>query len=142
VTGDRRAADYGNSICVKAARGKWRAGLSPTVALNSPAMSPRPIATGADVVMIGSLFAGTKKRRAKSSSFRDVRSRPIADGDRSGPCAKVPAIVMPRNDTDAESKLVPEGIEGRRRLQRHGGRDDDAVRWAACVRAMGYTMPG
>ena len=73
----------------------------------------KAIATGADVVMIGSLFAGTEEAPGEvilfqGRSFKTYRGMGSIGAMREGSRDR-----YAQESTDAESKLVPEGIEGR-----------------------------
>ena len=73
----------------------------------------KAIATGADVVMIGSLFAGTEEAPGEvilfqGRSFKTYRGMGSIGAMREGSRDR-----YAQEGTDAESKLVPEGIEGR-----------------------------
>ncbi|MGB7922317.1 MAG: IMP dehydrogenase [Pyrinomonadaceae bacterium] len=73
----------------------------------------KAIAAGADVVMIGSLFAGTEEAPGElilyqGRSFKTYRGMGSIGAMREGSRDR-----YSQENTDIESKLVPEGIEGR-----------------------------
>jgi IMP dehydrogenase len=73
----------------------------------------KAIAAGADVVMIGSLFAGTEEAPGEvilyqGRSFKMYRGMGSIGAMREGSRDR-----YAQEQTEAESKLVPEGIEGR-----------------------------
>ena len=76
----------------------------------------KAIAAGAHTVMIGSLFAGTDERPARSSCTRGARTRSIAAWGRSAPCApgsKRPLFPRPRRPERGV------GRHGQARARRH-----------------------
>src|SRR6266699_3270900 len=98
--------------CVKAAR----AGGVPLISDGGVKFSgdvAKAIAAGADVVMIGSLFAGTEEAPGEvilfqGRSFKTYRGMGSLGAMREGSRDR-----YAQDPTQAESKLVPEGIEGR-----------------------------
>lgn len=98
--------------CVEAARG---AGI-PIIADGGVKFSgdvAKAIAAGADVVMIGSLFAGTEEAPGEvilfqGRSFKTYRGMGSIGAMREGSRDR-----YAQETTEVESKLVPEGIEGR-----------------------------
>jgi IMP dehydrogenase len=73
----------------------------------------KAIAAGADVVMIGSLFAGTEEAPGEvilfqGRSFKSYRGMGSIGAMREGSRDR-----YAQQETTSESKLVPEGIEGR-----------------------------
>jgi IMP dehydrogenase len=98
--------------CVQAAR---RSGI-PIIADGGVKFSgdvAKAIATGADVVMIGSLFAGTEEAPGEvilfqGRSFKTYRGMGSIGAMREGSRDR-----YSQEETLSESKLVPEGIEGR-----------------------------
>ena len=81
----------------------------------------KAIAAGADVVMIGSLFAGTEEAPGEvilfqGRSFKMYRGMGSIGAMREGSRDR-----YAQEMTESESKLVPEGIEGRVPYQRHAG---------------------
>ncbi len=98
--------------CVKAARGSGVPIISDGGVKFSGDVA-KAIATGADVVMIGSLFAGTEEAPGEvilfqGRSFKTYRGMGSIGAMREGSRDR-----YAQEGTDAESKLVPEGIEGR-----------------------------
>jgi IMP dehydrogenase len=98
--------------CVRAAR----EGGVPLIADGGVKFSgdvAKAIAAGADVVMIGSLFAGTEEAPGElilfqGRSFKTYRGMGSIGAMREGSRDR-----YSQEDTSVESKLVPEGIEGR-----------------------------
>jgi IMP dehydrogenase len=98
--------------CVQAARGSG----VPLIADGGVKFSgdvAKAIATGADVVMIGSLFAGTEEAPGEvilfqGRSFKTYRGMGSIGAMREGSRDR-----YSQEETEIESKLVPEGIEGR-----------------------------
>jgi IMP dehydrogenase len=99
--------------CVKAAR---QAVALPIIADGGVKFSgdvAKAIADGADVVMIGSLFAGTEEAPGEvilfqGRSFKTYRGMGSIGAMREGSRDR-----YAQETTESESKLVPEGIEGR-----------------------------
>jgi IMP dehydrogenase len=100
------------SNCVEAARGSG----VPIIADGGIKFSgdvAKAIACGADVVMIGSLFAGTEEAPGEvilyqGRSFKTYRGMGSIGAMKEGSKDR-----YAQESTDTESKLVPEGIEGR-----------------------------
>ena len=100
------------SDCVKAARA---AGI-PVISDGGVKFSgdvAKAIAAGADIVMIGSLFAGTEEAPGEvilfqGRSFKTYRGMGSIGAMREGSRDR-----YAQDTTESESKLVPEGIEGR-----------------------------
>jgi IMP dehydrogenase len=98
----------------------------------------KAIATGADVVMIGSLFAGTEEAPGEvilfqGRSFKTYRGMGSIGAMREGSRDR-----YSQEQTDLESKLVPEGIEGR--VPYKGTLADMVTQLIGGLRAgMGYT---
>src|SRR6476619_4494745 len=100
------------SSCVKAAREKNIPVISDGGVKFSGDVA-KEIAAGADVVMIGSLFAGTEEAPGEvilfqGRSFKTYRGMGSIGAMREGSRDR-----YAQDPTQAESKLVPEGIEGR-----------------------------
>jgi IMP dehydrogenase len=98
----------------------------------------KAIATGADVVMIGSLFAGTEEAPGEvilyqGRSFKSYRGMGSIGAMREGSRDR-----YSQEDTLNESKLVPEGIEGR--VPYRGTLADMVTQLVGGLRSgMGYT---
>jgi IMP dehydrogenase len=100
------------SSCVKAARGKNVPVISDGGVKFSGDVA-KAIAAGADVVMIGSLFAGTEEAPGEvilfqGRSFKTYRGMGSLGAMREGSRDR-----YAQDTIEIESKLVPEGIEGR-----------------------------
>ncbi|HEX8178546.1 MAG TPA: IMP dehydrogenase [Pyrinomonadaceae bacterium] len=123
--------------CVQAARGSG----VPIIADGGVKFSgdvAKAIATGADVVMIGSLFAGVEESPGElilfqGRSFKAYRGMGSIGAMREGSRDR-----YAQEATDVESKLVPEGIEGR--VPYKGTLADMVTQLVGGLRAgMGYT---
>jgi IMP dehydrogenase len=123
--------------CVEAARGSG----VPVIADGGVKFSgdvAKAIATGADVVMIGSLFAGTEESPGElilfqGRSFKAYRGMGSIGAMREGSRDRYAQEL-----TEIESKLVPEGIEGR--VPYKGTLADMVTQLVGGLRAgMGYT---
>jgi IMP dehydrogenase len=123
--------------CVQAARGTG----VPVIADGGVKYSgdvAKAIASGADVVMIGSLFAGTEEAPGEvilfqGRSFKTYRGMGSIGAMREGSRDRYAQEL-----TDIESKLVPEGIEGR--VPYKGTLADMVTQLVGGLRAgMGYT---
>jgi IMP dehydrogenase len=123
--------------CVGAARGSG----VPVIADGGVKFSgdvAKAIAAGADVVMIGSLFAGTEESPGElilfqGRSFKAYRGMGSIGAMREGSRDR-----YAQETTEAESKLVPEGIEGR--VPYKGTLADMVTQLVGGLRAgMGYT---
>jgi IMP dehydrogenase len=123
--------------CIKAARGSG----VPLIADGGVKFSgdvAKAIATGADVVMIGSLFAGTEEAPGElilfqGRSFKTYRGMGSIGAMREGSRDR-----YAQEATELESKLVPEGIEGR--VPYKGTLADMVTQLVGGLRAgMGYT---
>ncbi len=123
--------------CVQAARGSG----VPIIADGGVKFSgdvAKAIAAGADVVMIGSLFAGTEESPGElilfqGRSFKAYRGMGSIGAMREGSRDR-----YAQESTDVESKLVPEGIEGR--VPYKGTLADMVTQLIGGLRAgMGYT---
>src|SRR6184192_169566 len=100
------------SSCVKAAKGSGVPVISDGGVKFSGDVA-KAIAAGADVVMIGSLFAGTEEAPGEvilfqGRSFKTYRGMGSIGAMREGSKDR-----YAQETTEMESKLVPEGIEGR-----------------------------
>jgi IMP dehydrogenase len=123
--------------CVQAARGSG----VPVIADGGVKFSgdvAKAIAAGADVVMIGSLFAGTEESPGElilfqGRSFKAYRGMGSIGAMREGSRDR-----YAQEATEVESKLVPEGIEGR--VPYKGTLADMVTQLVGGLRAgMGYT---
>jgi IMP dehydrogenase len=123
--------------CVRAARGSG----VPVIADGGVKFSgdvAKAIAAGADVVMIGSLFAGTEESPGElilfqGRSFKAYRGMGSIGAMREGSRDR-----YAQETTEVESKLVPEGIEGR--VPYKGTLADMVTQLVGGLRAgMGYT---
>ena len=123
--------------CVEAAKGTG----VPVIADGGVKFSgdvAKAIASGADVVMIGSLFAGTEESPGElilfqGRSFKAYRGMGSIGAMREGSRDR-----YAQETTDVESKLVPEGIEGR--VPYKGTLADMVTQLVGGLRAgMGYT---
>ncbi len=123
--------------CVRAARGTG----VPVIADGGVKFSgdvAKAMAAGADVVMIGSLFAGTEESPGElilyqGRSFKAYRGMGSIGAMREGSRDR-----YAQESTDLESKLVPEGIEGR--VPYKGTLADMVTQLVGGLRAgMGYT---
>ncbi|HVF57714.1 MAG TPA: IMP dehydrogenase [Pyrinomonadaceae bacterium] len=123
--------------CVRAARGSG----VPVIADGGVKFSgdvAKAIAAGADVVMIGSLFAGTEESPGElilfqGRSFKAYRGMGSIGAMREGSRDR-----YAQEMTEIESKLVPEGIEGR--VPYKGTLSDMVTQLVGGLRAgMGYT---
>jgi IMP dehydrogenase len=123
--------------CVRAARGSG----VPVIADGGVKFSgdvAKAIAAGADVVMIGSLFAGTEESPGElilfqGRSFKGYRGMGSIGAMRQGSSDR-----YSQERTEQESKLVPEGIEGR--VPYKGTLADMVTQLMGGLRAgMGYT---
>ncbi|MGI8565955.1 MAG: IMP dehydrogenase, partial [Pyrinomonadaceae bacterium] len=123
--------------CVQAARGSG----VPIIADGGVKFSgdvAKAIAAGADVVMIGSLFAGTEESPGElilfqGRSFKAYRGMGSIGAMREGSRDR-----YAQEATEVESKLVPEGIEGR--VPYKGTLADMVTQLIGGLRAgMGYT---
>ena len=123
--------------CMQAARGSG----VPVIADGGVKFSgdvAKAIAAGADVVMIGSLFAGTEESPGElilfqGRSFKAYRGMGSIGAMREGSKDR-----YAQEATDVESKLVPEGIEGR--VPYKGTLSEMVTQLVGGLRAgMGYT---
>ena len=124
------------SSCVKAARGKNVPVISDGGVKFSGDVA-KAIAAGADVVMIGSLFAGTEEAPGEvilfqGRSFKSYRGMGSIGAMREGSRDR-----YAQDTIETDSKLVPEGIEGR--IPFRGSVADTVYQLAGGVRSgMGY----
>jgi IMP dehydrogenase len=123
--------------CVQAAKGSG----VPVIADGGVKFSgdvAKAIASGADVVMIGSLFAGTEESPGElilyqGRSFKAYRGMGSIGAMREGSKDR-----YAQEETEVESKLVPEGIEGR--VPYKGTLSEMVTQLVGGLRAgMGYT---
>jgi IMP dehydrogenase len=123
--------------CVRAAKGSG----VPVIADGGVKFSgdvAKAIASGADVVMIGSLFAGTEESPGElilyqGRSFKAYRGMGSIGAMREGSKDR-----YAQEETEMESKLVPEGIEGR--VPYKGTLSEMVTQLVGGLRAgMGYT---
>lgn len=125
------------SDCVEAARGSGVPIISDGGVKFSGDVA-KAIAAGADVVMIGSLFAGTEEAPGEvilfqGRSFKSYRGMGSIGAMREGSRDR-----YSQERTELESKLVPEGIEGR--VPYKGTLADMVTQLIGGLRAgMGYT---
>jgi IMP dehydrogenase len=123
--------------CVQAARGTGVPIISDGGIKYSGDVA-KAMAAGADVVMIGSLFAGTEEAPGEvilyqGRSFKTYRGMGSIGAMRSGSRDR-----YGQENTEVESKLVPEGIEGR--VPYKGTLADMVTQLVGGLRAgMGYT---
>jgi len=123
--------------CVEAARGTGVPIISDGGVKFSGDMA-KAIAAGADVVMIGSLFAGTEEAPGEvilyqGRSFKMYRGMGSIGAMREGSRDR-----YAQEQTETESKLVPEGIEGR--VPYRGTLADMVTQLVGGLRSgMGYT---
>src|SRR5919202_1057345 len=98
----------------------------------------KAIAAGADVVMIGSLFAGTEEAPGEVILFQGRSFKAYRGMGSIGAMSKGSRDRYAQESTDVESKLVPEGIEGR--VPYKGTLADMVTQLVGGLRAgMGYT---
>ncbi len=125
------------SSCVKAARGKGIPVISDGGVKFSGDVA-KAIAAGADIVMIGSLFAGTEEAPGEmilfqGRSFKTYRGMGSIGAMREGSRDR-----YAQDMAESESKLVPEGIEGR--VPYKGTLEDMVTQLVGGLRSgMGYT---
>jgi IMP dehydrogenase/GMP reductase len=98
----------------------------------------KAIAAGADVVMIGSLFAGVEESPGELILFQGRSFKAYRGMGSIGAMSKGSRDRYAQEATDIESKLVPEGIEGR--VPYKGTLADMVTQLVGGLRAgMGYT---
>ena len=74
---------------------------------------PKAIAAGADIIMIGSLFAGTDESPGETILYQGRTYKAYRGMGSLGAMAKGSKDRYFQSDVESEVKLVPEGIEGR-----------------------------
>jgi IMP dehydrogenase len=123
--------------CVQAARGSG----VPVIADGGVKFSgdvAKAIASGADVVMIGSLFAGTEESPGEMILFQGRSFKAYRGMGSIGAMREGSKDRYAQEATDVESKLVPEGIEGR--VPYKGTLSEMVTQLVGGLRAgMGYT---
>ena len=123
--------------CVQAARGSG----VPIIADGGVKFSgdvAKAIASGADVVMIGSLFAGTEESPGEMILFQGRSFKAYRGMGSIGAMREGSKDRYAQEATDLESKLVPEGIEGR--VPYKGTLSEMVTQLVGGLRAgMGYT---
>jgi IMP dehydrogenase len=123
--------------CVQAARGSG----VPVIADGGVKFSgdvAKAIATGADVVMIGSLFAGVEESPGEMILFQGRSFKAYRGMGSIGAMREGSRDRYAQEATDVDSKLVPEGIEGR--VPYKGTLADMVTQLVGGLRAgMGYT---
>jgi IMP dehydrogenase len=123
--------------CVQAARGSG----VPIIADGGVKFSgdvAKAIASGADVVMIGSLFAGTEESPGEMILFQGRSFKAYRGMGSIGAMREGSKDRYAQEETDLESKLVPEGIEGR--VPYKGTLSEMVTQLVGGLRAgMGYT---
>jgi IMP dehydrogenase len=123
--------------CVQAARGSG----VPVIADGGVKFSgdvAKAIATGADVVMIGSLFAGVEESPGEMILFQGRSFKAYRGMGSIGAMREGSRDRYAQETTDVDSKLVPEGIEGR--VPYKGTLADMVTQLVGGLRAgMGYT---
>jgi IMP dehydrogenase len=123
--------------CVQAARGSG----VPVIADGGVKFSgdvAKAIASGADVVMIGSLFAGTEESPGEMILFQGRSFKAYRGMGSIGAMREGSKDRYAQEATEAESKLVPEGIEGR--VPYKGTLSEMVTQLVGGLRAgMGYT---
>ncbi|MDQ3918588.1 MAG: IMP dehydrogenase [Acidobacteriota bacterium] len=123
--------------CVRAARGSG----VPIIADGGVKFSgdvAKAIASGADVVMIGSLFAGTEESPGEMILFQGRSFKAYRGMGSIGAMREGSKDRYAQEETDLESKLVPEGIEGR--VPYKGTLSEMVTQLVGGLRAgMGYT---
>jgi IMP dehydrogenase len=123
--------------CVQAARGSG----VPVIADGGVKFSgdvAKAIASGADVVMIGSLFAGTEESPGEMILFQGRSFKAYRGMGSIGAMREGSKDRYAQEATEIESKLVPEGIEGR--VPYKGTLSEMVTQLVGGLRAgMGYT---
>ncbi len=99
---------------------------------------PKAIAAGADVVMIGSLFAGTEESPGETILYQGRTYKSYRGMGSLGAMKKGSKDRYFQEDVESEVKLVPEGIEGR--VPYRGPLSENIHQLMGGLRAgMGYT---
>lgn len=99
---------------------------------------PKALAFGADVVMIGSLFAGTEESPGDTILYQGRTYKTYRGMGSIGAMSKGSKDRYFQGDVESEIKLVPEGIEGR--VPYRGSLSDNVHQLLGGLRAgMGYT---
>ncbi len=99
---------------------------------------PKAIAAGADVIMIGSLFAGTEESPGETILYQGRTYKTYRGMGSIGAMKKGSKDRYFQADVDSDVKLVPEGIEGR--VPFRGGLSENIHQLMGGLRAgMGYT---
>ncbi len=99
---------------------------------------PKAVAAGADVIMIGSLFAGTEESPGETILYQGRTYKAYRGMGSIGAMKKGSKDRYFQGDVDSEVKLVPEGIEGR--VPFRGSLSENIHQLMGGLRAgMGYT---
>ncbi len=99
---------------------------------------PKAVAAGADVIMIGSLFAGTDESPGETILYQGRTYKAYRGMGSLGAMKKGSKDRYFQGDVESEVKLVPEGIEGR--VPYRGGLSENIHQLLGGLRAgMGYT---
>jgi IMP dehydrogenase len=99
---------------------------------------PKAIAAGADVIMIGSLFAGTEESPGETILFQGRTYKAYRGMGSIGAMKQGSKDRYFQSDVESDVKLVPEGIEGR--VPFRGSLSENILQLVGGLRAsMGYT---
>ncbi len=99
---------------------------------------PKAIAAGADIIMIGSLFAGTEESPGETILYQGRTYKSYRGMGSLGAMKQGSKDRYFQGDVDSDVKLVPEGIEGR--VPYRGSLSDNIHQLLGGLRAgMGYT---
>ena len=99
---------------------------------------PKAIAAGADIIMIGSLFAGTEESPGETILYQGRTYKSYRGMGSLGAMKQGSKDRYFQSDVESEVKLVPEGIEGR--VPFRGSLSDNIHQLLGGLRAgMGYT---
>jgi IMP dehydrogenase len=99
---------------------------------------PKAVAAGADVIMIGSLFAGTEESPGETILYQGRTYKAYRGMGSIGAMKKGSKDRYFQGDVESDVKLVPEGIEGR--VPHRGGLSENIHQLMGGLRAgMGYT---